>query len=246
MLKKILTYTFLAILAGYMLFAMVIIPNIPDINKCKGVLITVENDESGNLSDENIIELLDKEGLNPTGNILDSIRCTVIEKCIGDISLVKECQVYKTTDRYIAIEIDCKLPILKVNDNTGNEYYIDSDGSMITGVHKALHLPIASGYISEEMQTTSLRDIACAIYGSSFWKAQTEQIHFGQDGNIILVPRVGNHIIEFGKAENIAEKLEKLFTFYSKGLNTVGWDKYEKLNIEFNDKVICTKKEKNK
>ena len=59
MLKKILTYTFLAILAGYMLFAMVIIPNIPDRNKCKGVLITVENDESGNLSNDNIIELLD-------------------------------------------------------------------------------------------------------------------------------------------------------------------------------------------
>ena len=242
MLKKILIYIFWVILAVYMLFSLVIIPNIPDNNQCKGVLITVDNDENGNLSKENITELLDKEGLNPYGYIIDSIRCTVIENCINEISLVRDCQVYKTADRYVAIEIDCKIPILKVNDINGNEYYIDSDGNIITGVHKVLHLPVATGHISEEMQRTELKEMACAIYGSRFWLAQTEQIHFEKNGNIILVPRVGGHIIEFGKAENITGKLDKLYTFYTKGLNAIGWDKYEKLNIEFNDKVICTKK----
>jgi hypothetical protein len=43
---------------------------------------------------------------------------------------------------------------------------------------------------------------------------------------------------------NTAEKLSKLYTFYSRGLNTIGWDKYEKLNIEFNDKVIGTRRNK--
>ena len=242
MLKRILIYTFWMMMSAYMLFALVIIPNIPDTNRCKGVLVSVDNDENGNLGKENITELLDKEGLNPYGYIIDSIRCTVIENCINEISLVRDCQVYKTADRYVAIEIDCKIPILKVNDINGNEYYIDSDGNIITGVHKALHLPVATGHISEEMQRTELKEMACAIYGSRFWQAQTEQIHFEKNGNIILVPRVGGHIIEFGKAENITGKLDKLYTFYTKGLNTIGWDKYEKLNIEFNDKVICTKK----
>ena len=44
--------------------------------------------------------------------------------------------------------------------------------------------------------------------------------------------------------DNASEKLDKLYTFYSKGLNSMGWEKYEKLNIEFNDKVIGTKKNK--
>ena len=52
MLKKILIYIFWVILAVYMLFSLVIIPNIPDNNQCKGVLITVDNDENGNLSKE--------------------------------------------------------------------------------------------------------------------------------------------------------------------------------------------------
>ena len=244
MLKRILIYTFWMMMSAYMLFALVIIPNIPDTNRCKGVLVSVDNDENGNLSNENIIEQLDNEGLNPEGYIIDSVRCTEIEQCIAGISLVKECQAYKTSDRYVAIDIECKVPILKVNDINGNEYYIDSEGNSITGVHKSLHLPVATGHISEEMLAADLKEIACAIYGNKFWLAQTEQIHFEKNGNIILVPRVGSHIIEFGKAENATGKLEKLYTFYTKGLNTVGWDRYEKLNIEFNDKVICTKKEK--
>ena len=244
MLKKILTYTFRVLLSGYMLFALVIIPNIPDNDRCKGLLITVDNDENGNLSKENITELLNKEGLNPYGYIIDSVRCTDIERCIAEISLVRKCQAYKTTDRHVAIDIECKIPILKVNGNGGNEYYIDSDGNNITGLHKSLHLPVATGYISEEMLTTDLKEIACAVYKSKFWKAQIEQIHFEKNGNIILVPRVGSHIIEFGKATDVTGKFEKLYTFYTKGLNSVGWDKYETLNIEFNDKVICTKKKK--
>ena len=246
MLKKILIYTFWAILAGYMVFALVIIPNIPDNNLCKGVLITVDRDGSDILSSENIVEILNSNGIDPNGKNIDSVSCSQIEMCINSISLIKECQVYKTTNNSIAIEVECRIPILKVLDINGNTYYIDSSGSKITDVHKALHLPVASGHINEDMLNTDLKEVACAIYNNRFWKAQTEQIHFDQQGNIIVVPRVGNHIIEFGKAENIAEKLEKLYTFYSKGLNTVGWDKYEKLNIEFNDKVICTKKEKNK
>ena len=133
---------------------------------------------------------------------------------------------------------------MKVHENEGNSYYIDSEGDTIIGIHKALHLPVASGYITKEMRKNELKDIACTIYNDAFWRAQIEQVYFNSTGEIIMVPRVGNHIIEFGTAENAAEKLSKLYTFYSKGLNNVGWDKYEKLNIEFNDKVIGTKKNK--
>ena len=40
------------------------------------------------------------------------------------------------------------------------------------------------------------------------------------------------------------EKFEKLKTFYEKGLNQVGWNKYSRISLEFNNQIICTKKEK--
>ena len=54
---------------------------------------------------------------------------------------------------------------------------------------------------------------------------------------------MGNHVIELGTIRQIDEKFENLKAFYQKGLNTVGWNKYSKLNIKISNKVICTKRD---
>lgn len=243
MLRKIANCLLWGIAICYALFAFVIIPNIPDRKPCKGVLISVANDGNGNLTHENVIELLDKAGLNPDKMNINEIETHDIEEFMNGISLVKECQVYKSATGKVNIDIECRTPIMKVHEKSGNNYYIDSGGDTITGIHKALHLPIASGHITADMRKNELKEIANIIYDSPFWRAQTEQIYFNESGEIIMVPKVGDHIIEFGTVENAEGKLDKLYTFYTKGLNTIGWEKYEKLNIEFNDKVIGTKKE---
>ena len=38
-----------------------------------------------------------------------------------------------------------------------------------------------------------------------------------------------------------SRKKKKLF---EKGLNQVGWNKYSRISLEFNNQIICTKKEK--
>ena len=76
-----------------------------------------------------------------------------------------------------------------------------------------------------------------------FWNEQTEQIFFNAKKEVILIPRIGNHIVEIGKVENLEKKLDKLRKFYNKGLNTIGWNKYKKINIEFDKQVICTKRD---
>ena len=100
------------------------------------------------------------------------------------------------------------------------------------------------GYINDSIASNELMSIAGFINDDEFWNSQIEQIYFDNNRQITLIPRVGSHIIEFGKAENIEEKLEKLHTFYLNGMNKVGWNKYSKLNIEFSNKVICTQKNK--
>jgi cell division protein FtsQ len=54
---------------------------------------------------------------------------------------------------------------------------------------------------------------------------------------------VGNHKIIFGKAENIAEKFNKLKLFYTEGLNkSDSWRKYSIINLKYKNLVVCTKK----
>jgi cell division protein FtsQ len=86
-----------------------------------------------------------------------------------------------------------------------------------------------------------LYKIASYVDKHEFWKAQIEQIFVTRDNEFILIPKVGNHIILFGSAEEVDEKFEKLFVFYKEGLNRVGWNKYSSINIKYKGQVICKK-----
>lgn len=242
MLKRILKYIIAISLICYAAFSFVYIPLMDNENRCKGVFVYIEGDKMEAMSKESIMEMLDKEGLDPIGNHVDSIVCSKIENYMSSISLVKECQVYLSSKGHLNIEIECKIPALKVIESSGKAYYIDCEGDIIDGVQKALYLPVVTGHVTDSMANIELKEIANAINGNAFWRAQIEQIHFNENKEIVIVPRVGDHIIELGKAEDVEQKLQKLHTFYHKGINTIGWNKYSKLNIEYNEKVICTKR----
>lgn len=243
MLKRIFKYLLIALFAGYALFAVAIIPSFKKTEVCNGMLVDVDDNGMGIITNDEIVEMLEKEGFNPTGKNLDDIVCGDIEKFMNSISLIDECQVYKSIKGYVIVNVDCRKPIIKVHDKNNTAYHIDDKGTIIHGIHKALYLPVANGEIVDSMKN-DITAIAKVIRKDDFWNSQIEQIYFDKNGKIVLIPRVGNHIIEFGRAEDIEKKFRKLYTFYHNGMNNIGWNKYSKINIEFSDKVICTKRER--
>ncbi len=243
MLKKIFKYLLVALFAGYALFAIVIIPSFKKTEVCNGMLVSVDDNGMNIISSDEVLDILEKEGIDPTGKELDSILCSDIETYINNISIIDKCQVYKSIKGYVIVNIDCRIPIIKVQDKNNAIYHIDNNGNIIHGIHKALYLPVANGEIVDSMRN-DITAIAKTIRKDKFWSSQIEQIYFDKNKKIVMVPRVGNHIIEFGEAENIEKKFRKLYTFYQNGMNNIGWNKYSKINIEFSDKVICTKRDR--
>lgn len=244
MLKKILTYIATTAIVCYLVFAFVIVPLQKENDNSKGIIIKIADNRLGTISSEDIKEMLDEEGLHPHEKAIDSVSCSNIENFIKSMTLIKECQVYKTNGKRIIVDIVCREPVLKVIENSGATYYVDIDGQKIEGIRKPLRLPVASGEIDSAMVGNELRTVVSAIEKDPFWLAQIQQIHFDEKKEAIIIPRIGDHIIELGSVKQLDEKLENLKTFYTRGLNTVGWNKYSKLNIKISNKVICTKREK--
>ncbi|MBQ5888453.1 MAG: hypothetical protein IIW77_04175 [Bacteroidaceae bacterium] len=242
MLKKSLRYIPIAVIACYMLYAFVIIPRLADDDKCKELVISISGNELGTINKEEIVNTLKSEGLYPKGIRIDKVSCLDIEKFIMTMSLVKHCQAYKTNDNSVHLELVCREPVLKVYDKKGDIYHVDIEGCKISDIKKPLLLPIASGEIDDSMIGKELKSIALAIKSDPFWLAQIEQIHFNEAREAVIIPRMGDHIIEVGPVNRFEEKLSDIKTFYTNGLNIVGWDKYNKLNVKIRNKVICTEK----
>jgi cell division protein FtsQ len=83
--------------------------------------------------------------------------------------------------------------------------------------------------------------LASFITGDSFWKSQIEQIYVNRNYDFELIPRVGSHVIELGKVEDLEEKFENLKILYLRGFNRIGWNKYEKISLKYKNQVVCTK-----
>ena len=69
-----------------------------------------------------------------------------------------------------------------------------------------------------------------------------EQIDVTEDGEIRLVPRVGDHLLILGSADDVERKLERLMNFYEKGLDNIGWNKYRSISVAYDNQVVCKKR----
>ena len=125
----------------------------------------------------------------------------------------------------------------------GDNYYIDHSGKIMNATGKPIHVAVATGFIDRKFAQQELYELGLYLQRNPFWKAQVEQINVTPKKELEIVPRVGDHILFLGKATDFEEKFSKLQTFYSKVLNRIGWNKYERISIEFNNQIIGTKKE---
>ena len=77
------------------------------------------------------------------------------------------------------------------------------------------------------------------IRTNEFWNAQIAQMDIDSKGNITLFPQVGDLRIEFGQPINEKTKLKKLMILYKEILPRVGWNKYKRVNLEYEGQLVA-------
>ena len=230
--------------AGYLVYSAVAMTDRhEDIRMCRGIDLHIQDSLDYGLIDADMVTLLLRErGLEPTGLPLDRIDIEAIESVLLRHPLVGRAQCYKTGGDMLRINISGKVPLVRVLNNRGQDFYVDSHGEILTQHSLAVQLPVATGYIDRQFASTDLLDVVNAIDRSEFWKAQVEQINVTRERQIELVPRVGDHLLILGTAQDVESKLERLENFYRNGLDNVGWNKYRSISVAYENQVVCKKR----
>ena len=241
-MKKLLSTIALVLLAGYIVFAAIVLCNKPAGQVCKGVRLEMRDSlETGYMNTADVVALLAKSGLNPTGKPLEEVSLHAIEEALEASPLIASSECYKTINGHVVVEVKCRRPILRVMANGGESYYLDEEGEVIERIAKAVYVPVATGYITRDFAKKELLELALYLQDNELWNAQVEQICVTRHGELELVPRVGNHVIVLGAPGNYAHKFDKLQTFYEKGLSEVGWNRYSRINVDYSNQVIGTR-----
>lgn len=244
MVKRIFLTLLMFLLVGYLAVAVSIMNRKPQSEVCQGVRLDIKDTVyAGFIDRKEILRLLKEHGADPVEMRLTDINTQAIELQLAEHPLIDEVECYKTPSGLLRVEIAQRIPLLRVMDAQGGSYFVDTKGKIMSSkAHCVARLPIATGFVSKKLATGDLYQFARYLQTDEFWDAQIEQIHVLRSGDVELVPRVGNHIIYMGKLKEYETKLERTKEFYRKGLNKVGWNKYSRINVEFSNQIICTRR----
>ena len=208
--------------------------------QCTEVKINIEKESmEGFLNPNEVKKLLSQYKLYPLAQPMNSISPRKMEETLQKSPFVEKAECYKTLSGHVCINIKQRIPVIRIMAINGDNYYLDNHGNIMPESGYATDILIATGNITKKYAQTVLSKIANLIVSDSFWRNQTVQLNVLPNQTLEMVPRVGDHIVFLGGPSHIDNKLERLRKFYTYGLNKAGWNKYNYINVEFNNQIIC-------
>lgn len=254
MVKTVLRIVGLTLLFSYLIVAGFIYgswrpePRFRDIK----IVIDYPSDEAHFVTEQGILQLVKtKPGFKYKGEKYKDVNTLELAQYIERHNqLVRRVSCFHTPDSLLRIDIEQRNPILRIksqsgvkspNGNTMSDFYIDREGEMMpaqTGT--AVHLPLVTGNVRDK-DIAPLLEFARFLKSDRFWDDEITQIYIRENGDVELVPRIGDHTILLGSLDNFKKKLKHVNTFYSEVLSTKGWNSYRTINVKFEGQVIGEK-----
>ncbi len=231
---------------------------------CKRIYVTMDYGQSDKLiSKEDIDSLIRRNTGRISGKPMGWVNIRQIENSIKSQPYVGKVHIYESLDGNIFAEVKQREPLLRIINIKNETFYVDLSGRLLPpNPFSPARVLVANGNISHsysenpnfkvETPTTGdtlvsdtllldLYKLALFINRDRFLKAEIDQIYVTSSGEFELAPKVGNHIIMLGRADDLDHKFKKLLAFYNKGLNSIGWNKYNYINIKYRNQVVCSK-----
>lgn len=225
---------------------------------CSKVNIDIADNAAGGFLDAKVIkERLQKTGFYPIGRQLKDVDTRGIEEMLRRSPFVKTAECYKTEGGYVYISVTQRMPVIRIKADNGDDYYVDDHDCIMPRSSYTSDLIIATGYINRWYAINYISPLGKAIMQNDVWKNLIEQINITPNLGVELVPRIGDHIVYIGQlpeitdkskhdkdiAQFVDKKMTRLEKFYKYGLTQVGWNKYSYVNIEFDNQIICKRKD---
>jgi len=192
------------------------------------------------ITQETVNKLLIQNNQNVTKVAKEILDLNGLETALNSNPMIKTAQVYLTVNGEVRADVVQRKPIARVSTNAS--YYIDDEGLfMPLSSNRSARIPLVTGYV-EKNNLGNLFKIASKVNNDEFLKTHVVEIHQSSKGTITLKTRVTDFEILVGNLNNLDKKINNLKAFYQKAKKDKTLNIYSKVNLQFDNQVVCTKK----
>lgn len=162
-----------------------------------------------------------------------------LEAALNSNPMIKSAQVFLHIDGALKVEVEQKKPIARVSAQ--KPYYVDSQGFyMPLSTNHTARVPLVTGYVNKD-NLTNVFVVANKVYNDTFLRKHVVEIHQAKDESLSLKLRNYSFVVELGNIKLLDKKINNLKAFYQKGLKDHILNNYTKVNLKFDNQVVCTK-----
>jgi len=217
----------------------------------KEIRISLENiHENHYLDEKDVMKLM---GLNPDnlkGASLSKLNFSEIEHRIRQSPYVRDAELFSDLKGNLMVNVSLRRPIARMVQGDGPDAYIAEDGTImpVSDRFSSRVVLISGDFIPKLLKLDNIHELeegrqlmlmVNMIREDPFWNAQIAQIDVDGKARTTLYPQVGDETLEFGKPEDLERKFRKMKIFYKEILPRVGWNKYDRINVEYEGQIVA-------
>jgi len=207
--------------------------------KVTKTIIEFVDDQKPFITHETVSKLLIQNQQRVTSVPKETLDLNALESVLNTNAMIEKAEVFLNVNGDFSAKIKQKTPIARVL-NSGS-YYIDDKGYyMPLSSNYTARVPIVTGKVSKK-NLNNIFVIARKIKADEFLKKNVVEIHQNENKSIDLRLRQCQFKVQLGQLKHLDKKINNLKAFYKKAIKDKSLKKYSKVNLQFENQVVCTK-----
>jgi cell division protein FtsQ len=164
----------------------------------------------------------------------------ILEERLRANEMIQDAEVYLSVNGTLGAKIKQRTPIARIA--TKNSYYIDSEGKVMPlSTVSAAHVPFVEGKVDKN-ELKNIYVLAKYIAEDDFLRKNVISIVQNNNKTFALTLRTNDFIVQFGNIDHMEKKVNNLKAFYKKAAKDKALHNYTKVDLQFTNQVVCTKK----
>ena len=214
-------------------------------HSCKGIEVEITGESRADTVTRNgVLTEIESYPHKLVGMRLDVLDTKGVENYLRQYSNFEDVECSVTTDGTLKVRITPMNPVLRVFDE-GNSYYINKDGKIIRSKASFfVDVPVVKGKFNEEFTAKSVLPVVRFVEKNPVLNQLVGMIYAPDPNNIMLVPRIHGHVVNFGDTTRLEEKTKALLSLYRKVMPYKGWETYDTISVKFQGQVVATRRDK--
>lgn len=216
-------------------------------NGCQGIEVTIESATSADtVTQKGVIDELSRYPRKIVGEPLATIDTRHIEKYLSGFSNFEDVECTLTTSGMLNVTIQPMVPAIRVFDGD-KSYYINKAGKEIASKPNFfVDVPVVSGRFSRTFTPQQVLPLVRFVEKDDVLSKLVGMIEAKDADNLILIPRIHGHVINFGDTNRLEEKRRALLAVYRKVMPYKGWNVYDTISVKFRGQVVATRRDKSR